>query len=81
MSDQKSVKELMEEYGYAFKGSCHCDGYETWKWRKEVYEVRWRKYKAQFMILQGRSTLNNWTKIVELANSLKKLHADVAVHK
>lgn len=81
MSDQKSVAELMVEYGYTFKGSCHCDGYETWKWKKGVIEVKWRKYKAQFTILQGRATVKGWTKIVELGESIKKLHADVAVQK
>jgi hypothetical protein len=79
MSDQLSVKELMGQCGYRFKSSCHCDGYETWTYKNENMTVKWRKYKYQFQIIRGRTVILNWTKVSELPENLKKLHADVAI--
>lgn len=79
MSDQLSVKELMAFYGYKLKGSCHCDGYETWNYKNDTLIVKWRKYRYQFQIIRGRTVIINWMKITELAANLKKLHPDVAI--
>lgn len=79
MNNQKSVKELMAEHGFALKGSCHCDGYETWKFMKDHYQVRWRKFKYQFQIMAGRRVALNWTSVIQLEEKLNKLFADVAI--
>ena len=74
MSDQKAIRELLQEYGYEPKGGCWCDGYETLKYKKDNYELRWRKGQAKFQIIKGRQMIQNWTKLTELEKSLNLLH-------
>lgn len=79
MSDRLSVQELMKAFGFVFGGSCHCDGYDTWKYKKETIQVKWRRAQQRFQIVNSRTTVLNWTKIVQLQESLKKLFPDVAI--
>jgi hypothetical protein len=74
VNDDKSIRELMDEYGYQFKGSCHCDGYYTEKFKREEFEVRWRKGAFTFRLFQGRHILVNWARLTELENHLKQIH-------
>jgi thermostable 8-oxoguanine DNA glycosylase len=79
INEQNSVRELMATFGYSFKSMCHCDGHETHKYKKGDIELRWRKYKYRFQITRGRYLLSNWTKVIDLEETLKKLHPDVAI--
>ena len=77
MSDQKSIREMMTEYGYVLKGSCHCDGYDTQKYKKDSFELRWRKAQFRFRIFQSRKIIVDWTKVNLLEDHLKKLHSEL----
>lgn len=81
MNEQKSVDELMKEYGYQFIGGCHCDGYETNKYKNDFRMIRWRKRQNRFQYWEGRTAVKNWTPIVDLPDHLKKIHTDVAISK
>lgn len=78
MSDQKAIRELLQQHGYEPKGSCYCDGHETLKYKKENYELRWRKGQYRFQITKGRAMLKSWTKLIELEETLKLLHVQIA---
>lgn len=78
MSDQKSVDELMKEYGYVFSGSCNCDGYETNKYKKDHRAIRWRKRQNKFQYWEGRTAVLNWTPIADLPEYLKKTHVAIS---
>jgi hypothetical protein len=79
-SEQLSISELMQKYGYTRSYVCHCDGYETHVYNKDNYELRWRKFKHVFRINQGSLLLKAWAPIKQLTEALKNIH-DVAVQK
>lgn len=69
-----SVEEAAKEFGYAFKGSCHCDGYETLKYKNADGQlIYWRKYKQVFRIVKHNSQIKPWTPITELQKTLENV--------
>lgn len=60
-----SIKELMTVEKFEYKGLCHCDGHETHRWKKGDTEIRWRKYKGQVQVYEGRTIKRSWFPVAE----------------
>jgi hypothetical protein len=67
------IAQYLESKGFRPSGSCRCDGYFTLKFRKGVYEIKWRKAKYTFKIMEQNSTLHNWQPLENLENTLNEL--------
>jgi hypothetical protein len=74
-----SVDELAKKYGYEYKGSCFCDGYEThnWKHPQDFTTLKWRKYAQKVALVFGRSKKNGWFAVTELENEMGKIYVPI----
>lgn len=65
--------QYLESRGFRAAGSCRCDGFFTLKFRKGLYEIKWRKPKYVFKVLHANATLHGWQSLTNLENILNEL--------
>ena len=64
--------EILNEHGFKFSGTCHCDGFKTLKYRNGDYEIKWRINKYQFKLKKHGLTIQGWTSIKLLNEILEE---------
>ena len=68
-----TISDLLQAHGFRPAGTCRCDGYFTLKFRKGIHEVKWRKSRYTFKVMEYSSTLHNWQTLENLQNILNEL--------
>ena len=71
----QNTLEILTLNGFLASGTCRCDGYYTHKFRKGLYEVRWRKSKYLFRIRYKNDSVTEWLNISHLEKTLNELVA------
>lgn len=69
----QNTLEILTHNGFLATGTCRCDGYYTHKFRKGLYEIRWRKSKFTFRIRHKHDSITEWQNISHLEKTLNEL--------
>lgn len=72
------MKEILNQLGYKFTGTCNCDGYYTEKYKNGDYKVKWRVKKGTFKVLKFGMNVTGWQSCETLKHTLT-IHTNVAV--
>ncbi len=65
--------DLLHKHGFRDAGSCRCDGYYTLKFKKGLYEIKWRKARFKFKVKKGGATITDWLPLEKLETTLNEL--------
>lgn len=68
-----TAQEFLLRKGYHFAGTCRCGGYFTEKYKKPPFEVKIRKTKYTFKVLEHNATLHWWQPLANLEKILNAL--------
>lgn len=68
-----TVQQFLLEMGYRFAGTCRCSGYFTEKYKNKKVEVRIRKTKYTFKVLEQNATLHSWQPLTNLEKVINEL--------
>lgn len=66
--------ELLKRYGYSYEGQCHCDGFQTEKYRNGDFQIRIRQRRNQFRIKKDGRTITQWVPADQLQTALNNIH-------
>lgn len=73
------MKDLLQRYGYTYDGNCHCDGFQTDKYKNGDYQLRIRTRKDQYKIKKCGRSITLWVDIKTMEETLKNIHSNVAI--
>lgn len=67
------MKDIFLQYGFKYEGSCHCDGYQSDKYRKGNYQVRHRVKRREFKVKKDGRTITQWITENKLIETLETI--------